>query len=156
MCGTLGVSEQEHTYELSNSTGTSIQTVRFLPNDYEYDLDAGDVRFVPEIYESMLSYRISPDGTIVPGFQQYAIASRCVSAYDKTRLCFSVRWFTGDRVTSRPVWYSNGSWDPEGGDRSQQTFTSYLKPMVTIPLSAVTVGQTGDGTMTSPYSITAK
>ena len=78
------------------------------------------------------------------------LASRCVSGggYD-FHFYFNLFYVSNSTVDAYSVFYSN--------DKSSSVYYGYaLRPIVEINLSKVNVGLTGDGSSSTPYSITAK
>ena len=130
--GTLGRSEQSDYitgYLIGDSSDDS-----FKGKDtyYEYKMSTENMeqRYL-EIFDSSINYWL---------------ASRCCS-YSNIDIVYYIFCCGANNIGAYPLYRSgNDGWD----------FSAALRPIVEIDLSKVNVGLTGDGSSSSPYSITAK
>ncbi len=135
MSGTLdgiGQSEQENWV-----TGYSqASTLRGKWTYYTYSMSTS---YMSPAYYEVLYYQAS-------NVDSYWLASRCVY-YSNIRANFRMFYVSGGTVGADNLYDS----DPDTYSGSYA-----VRPVVEIDRSSVTIGETGSGTRTSPYSIVAK
>ncbi len=123
-------------------TGTSkASTLKTMATYYTYVIST---RYTTQIYLEMLYYQAS-------NIDKYWLASRyvrCPGGYYAYFSLFCVEKTTIGEGTNGVYLYESG------GQSSSRNYA--IRPIVEIDLSNVTIGETGTGTRTSPYSIVAK
>ena len=134
---TLGLSDQTE-YITGYSTANALKAKQTF---YKYTMSTS---YMSETYYNMITSQTT-----------YWLASRCFNfngsvtggGYDLRMFCVYGNTINGN---DEDYWYlyraSNGSY----------SYSFALRPVIEIDLSAVTIGKTGSGTATSPYSIEAK
>ncbi len=99
------------------------------------------------MYDTLLTNPIANSSSGSSTTPAYFVASRCVS-YVNGGAYFQVFGISNGEVRNWSFWNTNG--DTISGIQNS------IRPMIEVDLSKVTIGITGSGTASSPYSMVKK